>query len=111
MNELDVFTVRDLRQRTGDLLKDAENGKLAIVTKHGRPAFLAIPFDERLIKHGVNKAASLHLFQAGQLTLSQAARMANLPIEDFLEILREFDIPVVDYPPEDLDKECAFTHH
>ena len=105
MNELDVFTVRDLRQRTGDLLKDAEQGKLAIVTKHGRPAFIAIPFDERLIQYGVNKAVALHLFQAGQVTLSQAARMANLSIEDFLDILKDFEIPAVDYPPEDLDTE------
>jgi len=105
MKGLDVFTVRDLRQRTGELLRDAENGKLAIVTKHGRPAFIAVPFDERLAKHGVNKALSLHLFQEGRITLSRAARMAAVSVEDFLELLNEFDIPAVDYTPQDLDKE------
>lgn len=29
MEPLDVFTVRDLRQRSGDLLRDAEQGRLA----------------------------------------------------------------------------------
>jgi hypothetical protein len=38
MEPLDVFTVRDLRQRSGDLLRDAEQGRLALITKHGRPA-------------------------------------------------------------------------
>jgi prevent-host-death family protein len=38
----DVFTVRDLRNRTGDLMRDAEEGRLSIITKHGRPAILAI---------------------------------------------------------------------
>lgn len=105
MEQLDVFTVHGLRQRTGDLLRDAENGRLALITKHGRPAFLAVPFDERLLKHGVNKALALHLFQAGHVTLSQAARIAVLSIEDFLDLLGEFGIPAVDYSPEDLDEE------
>jgi antitoxin (DNA-binding transcriptional repressor) of toxin-antitoxin stability system len=38
---LDVFSVRDLRTRSGDLLRDAELGQLALITKHGRPAILA----------------------------------------------------------------------
>lgn len=109
MELLDVFTVRDLRQRTGDLLRDAESGRLALITKHGRPAFLAVPFDERLLKHGVNKALAMHLFEAGHVTLSQAARIAILSIEDFLDILGEFGISVVDYPPEDLDEELEIS--
>jgi prevent-host-death family protein len=109
METLDVFTVRDLRQRTGDLLRDAENGRLALITKHGRPAFLAVPFDERLLKHGVNKALALHLFEAGHATLSQAARIAILSIEEFLDLLDEFGIAAVDYPPEDLDEELEIS--
>jgi len=109
MEQLDVFTVRELRQRTGDLLRDAENGRLALITKHGRPAFLAVPFDERLLKYGVNRALALHLFQAGHVTLSQAARIATLSIEDFLDLLGEFGIPAVDYPPEDLDEELEVS--
>jgi prevent-host-death family protein len=109
MEKLDVFTVRDLRQRTGELLRDAENGRLALITKNGRPAFLAVPFDERLLKHGVNKALALHLFQAGHLTLSQAARVAILSMEDFLDLLSEFEIPAVDYPPQDLDEELEVS--
>lgn len=45
MQAIDVFTVRDLRQRSGELLQHAESGTLAVITKHGRPALLAIPFD------------------------------------------------------------------
>ena len=109
METLDVFTVRDLRQRTGELLRDAENGRLALITKHGRPAFLAVPFDERLLKHGVNKALALHLFEAGHATLSRAAKIAILSIEEFLDLLDEFGIAAVDYPPEDLDEELEIS--
>ena len=49
MLPLDVFSVRDLRNRSGDLLRDAEAGRISLITKHGRPVILAVPFDERLL--------------------------------------------------------------
>lgn len=105
MEPIEIYTVRELRQRTGDLLRNAESGRLALITKHGRPAFVAVPFDERLLKHGVNKALALHLFQSGQVTLSQAAKITSLSIENFLDLLGEFNIPAVDYPAEELETE------
>ncbi len=63
METLDVFSVRDLRTRSSDLLKDAELGQLAIITKHGRPAILAVPFDRRLLDQGVHRALALTLFE------------------------------------------------
>jgi prevent-host-death family protein len=107
MEKLNVFTVRDLRQRTGDLIRDAEEGRIALITKHGRPAFLALPFDERLLTYGINKALALHLFQAGHVTLSQAARIASISIEELLDLLGELQIPAVDYPPEEIDEEIG----
>ena len=102
MEPLDVFTVRDLRQRSGDLLRDAEEGKLALITKHGRPAILAVPFDERLLEHGLHRAMALHLVEAGQATLAQAARLAGLALEELVELLGRVGIPAVDYPAEEL---------
>lgn len=102
MEPLDVFTVRDLRQRSGELLRDAEQGRLSLITKHGRPAILAIPFDERLLSHGLHHALALHLFEAGQVSLGQGARLAGLSLERFIELLGQTGINAVDYPPEDL---------
>ncbi len=107
MEHLDVFTVRDLRNRSGELLRDAEAGQIALITKHGKPAILAIPFDERLIGHGVHRAMALHLFESHQVTMAQAAKLAGLSIEEFVELLGEVGIPAVDYPAEDLEEEMA----
>ena len=107
MDPLDVFSVRDLRLRSGDLLKDAENGRLAIVTKHGRPAILAVPFDGRLIELGVHRALALHLFEKRHLTLIRAAKIAAMTAEEFMEFLGTAGIPAVDYPPEELDDEIS----
>ncbi len=107
MDPVDVFSARDLRQRSGELLKDAENGQLALITKHGRPAILAVPFDERLLDLGVHRALALHLFENGQLTLVQAAKLAGVAAEEFVVLLGEVGVPAVDYPPQELDDEVG----
>jgi prevent-host-death family protein len=105
MEHIDVFTARDLRNRSGELLKDAEAGQVSLITKHGKPAILAIPFDERLLEHGVHRAMALHLFESNQLTMVQAAKIAKLSLEEFIVILGEMEIPAVDYPAEELADE------
>jgi prevent-host-death family protein len=101
----EVFSVGDLRNRSGDLLRDAEAGRLSIITKHGRPAILAVPFGERLLEQGVARSVAISLFESGQTTLAQSAKMADLVLEAFIELLGSLGIPAVDYPPEELADE------
>ena len=82
MDSVDVFSVRDLRQRSGDLIKEAEHGHLSLITKRGRPAILAVPFDGRLLELGVHRTLALRLFEQRHLTLVQAARLAAMTAED-----------------------------
>lgn len=35
---METFTIRDLRERTGELVRGAEAGQLSLVTKHGDDA-------------------------------------------------------------------------
>ncbi|MFO1430213.1 MAG: type II toxin-antitoxin system prevent-host-death family antitoxin [Candidatus Competibacteraceae bacterium] len=109
MSAIDVFTVRDLRQRSGELLRHAEAGTLAVITEHGRPALLAIPFDRHLLEHGVHRALALHLLRAGQESLVQAAKLADMALEDFLDLMSAAGIVAVDYPPEDLEQEIKIA--
>ncbi len=95
------------RDRFGELLKDAEAGQISLITKHGKPAILAIPFDQLLVNYGVYRSMALHLFRSHYLTLAQSAKVADLDIEVFIELLEESDITVVDYPAESLDDEVA----
>ena len=99
------FSVRDLRQRSGELLRNAEDGHLAVVTKHGRPTILALPFDDRLLDVGVHRALALHLFEQSHLTLAQAAKVADVSVEEFLDLLDQAGVAAVDYPPSELEEE------
>jgi predicted HTH domain antitoxin len=105
MKAIGVFSINELSQRSNDLILHCESGQLALITKQDRPTLLVIPFDQTLLENGVHRSMALNLFGANCLTLAQAARVANLTIYDFLDLLKETDIPVVDYSPTELDEE------
>jgi prevent-host-death family protein len=102
MSTLDIFSARDLRNRSGDLLRESEAGNLSIITKHGRPAALAVPFDEALLALGLPTHLAVRLFDQRLITLAQASKLAGKPIEDFIEILGASNVDVVDFAPEEL---------
>jgi prevent-host-death family protein len=104
---MDTFTIRDLRERTGELVRDAEAGRLAVVTKRGRPLFVAVPFDEGLLSQGVPVALAARLYADEVLSLTRAARLAGLTPEAFIERLGVLGITVTDYPGEELDRELT----
>lgn len=105
MPKMDIFTVRDLRERTGELIRDAENGRLSLVTKHGRPAFIAVPFNERLVELGLQKALASMLFEEGILSISLAAKVAGVSLEEFLDVLSSAGVSAVNYPADEIDEE------
>lgn len=107
MHPFGVFSARDLRQRAGELLKDAEEGHLALITKHGRPSILAVPFDGRLLDLGVHRTLALHLFEERHLTLARAAKLAAMTPEEFVALLGEAGVAAADYSPEELDQEIS----
>jgi len=100
-----TYSARELGQRSGELFRDAEQGRLSVITKHGRPAILAIPFDDRLLSLGVQRAVAVSLFQAGSLSMPRAAKLAGVSLEEFMEILAREGVQAVDYPSEELADE------
>jgi len=102
---MDAFTVRDLRERTGELIRDAEEGKLSLVTKHGHPVFIAVPFDDWLVAFGVRVALAMRLFEEEVVSLAQATKLAGVAEEEFLEKLAAAGVAVARYPPDELNEE------
>ncbi len=102
---MDTFTVRDLRERTGTLIHDAEEGKLSLVTKRGQPVFLAVPFNEELINTGLKTVLAISLYKEGILTLGKAAKLACHSVESFIEKLGNLGIAAVNYSANELTEE------
>ncbi len=104
---MDTFTIRDLRERTGELVRDAESGKLSLITKHGQPVFVAVPFDETLIREGVKVALSVKLFDSEVVSLGKAAKLASMSQSEFIDHLSALKISVVRYEQNELEREIA----
>ena len=62
MATVEVLSSRDLRNHAGRLFRDAAEGRVALLTKHGRPEIVAIPFDSILLELGVHKTLTIRLF-------------------------------------------------
>ena len=102
---MQTFTVRDLRDRTGELVREAESGKLSVVTKHGHPVFVAVPFDETLLKEGVKVALAVKLFDEETISLGKAAKLAGMTVPYFMDHLSQLRIPVARPRPGELEQE------
>ena len=102
---MEAFTVRDLRERTGELIRGAEQGHLSVITKHGNPVFVAVPFDAVLLENGVRASLAIKVFDEGTLSLAQAAKLAGMGIEAFTERVGAAGLAVVRTTSGELDAE------
>jgi predicted HTH domain antitoxin len=102
---METFSVRDLRERTDDLVRQAEAGHISLVAKQGHPLFVTVPLDDHLLEHGVAVALACRLFAEKAISLNKAARLAGLPVEAFVQQLGTLGVPTVDYPREEIDGE------
>lgn len=61
-----------------------------------------IPRGLKVSEHQARMAMAAKLYEAGLLTTGQAADLVGVPKADFMEGLHMFDVPLFDYPPEEL---------
>lgn len=105
---MQTFNIRDLRDRSGELVREAESGRLSVVTKHGQPVFVAVPFDEGLLREGVAVALAARLFDEETLSLGKAARLAGMGVAELMEQLARLGIPIARPQAEELERELDY---
>jgi len=59
---------------------------------------------EEFEKH-LRLSSALELFKSHKLSLGKAAELAKMSRRDFMAELNKHKIPIIDYPPEELEKE------
>lgn len=106
-NHMHIFTIRDLRDRSGELSREAESGNVSLVTKHGQPLVVCVPFDKVFPEARVHVALAVNLFKAGSLWTGMAARVARMSRLAFSELVSHLGIPLVDYPANELSENLA----
>lgn len=48
---------------------------------------------------------TIKLFETGKLSLGQAAKLAGYSKRTFIELLGKMEVPAINYPAEDLERE------
>lgn len=102
---MDSLGIRALREKPGQLTKNALAGKCTLLTNRNKLLAITIPFDENLINLGLKVKLAATLFEEHAITLVNAAKMADLPVETFIEKLGLMGIPVIDQSINDLEKD------
>ena len=105
---MQTFSIRDLRDRSGELTHEAEEGRMSLVTKHGQPLFVSVPFTDEVMQSGVHVAWAVSLFKSGDLSIGMAAKLARMRYWDFTEHLGRLKIPVANYTVEEFEQEIKF---
>ncbi len=104
---MQTFTIRDLRDRTGELVRTAEEGQLSVITKHGQPVFVAVPFDDTLLASGVGVGLAVKLYSEHIVSIGKAAKLSGMSLEKFMGYVGSLGVPVIDYDPEEEERALA----
>ena len=93
---MESFAVRDLREHTGELVRNAENGGYSVVSKHGKPLFVALPFNDAMLLSGVSVALADKMVMGGELSVAAGAKLAGLPYARYLQHLGAMGYSMLD---------------
>jgi predicted HTH domain antitoxin len=102
-----TFKTTDLPQQVDDLLRDAANGEMSLVTKDGEPAFMAVPFSKDMLSDELGVSLAVKLFDEDVITTREGARMADMTLAEFMRACGKRGVPVVRYSPSELETELA----
>jgi len=68
---------------------------------------LTIPDHLDLDETETKRFLAAKMYESGKLSLGQAAELAGLSKVAFSEILADYDVSLINYPPSDIPKDAA----
>ncbi|MCP4699136.1 MAG: type II toxin-antitoxin system Phd/YefM family antitoxin [Gammaproteobacteria bacterium] len=96
--------IRQLKTNPGQLSQILEKDEYLLITRHGEPLGVAIPFSSRLMEQGLERWLALKAFESGDLTLGQLAKALKKSKAETLNTLGQLGISTADYDlAEDLE--------
>lgn len=68
-------------------------------------AEVRIPLPPNVSGDELRTLAAVKLFEVGRVSLGQAAALAGHSVRSFVEVLARYDVAVINYSADDLEKE------
>lgn len=92
-----TYSARDLRSS-----KFLADDSLSIITSHGKPVKVTIPFNDIMFSEGISRSLALNLVETHLITQVQGAKMANMSLESFIGLMAQFQIPAADQTSQEV---------
>ena len=99
--------IRELRDLSSQLSEKAAAGESFFLTKNGAALYYAIPVDQTLMDQGSRLAVAFNLYKNDALTIGQAAKLAQLSVEEFMVEAGKAGVSVIDYDDDVPDSELS----
>jgi len=82
---MDALAILDLLEHTGAMVRNAEDGRHSVVSKNGKPLFVAVPFTDALLSAAVWVSLADKLVQSGELSVAAGAKLSGMPYALYLQ--------------------------
>jgi predicted HTH domain antitoxin len=101
-----TVNVRQLKNNPSEALRQAQKEMVVVMNGEHPSAVLVHLQDSGLLEMpGVRVALATALFKDGSLSLARAARVADMPLPDFMRHLSRSGIPVIQGSAQDVKKD------
>lgn len=98
---MQVIGIKELQTNPGKLTKAFSQNDYALITKHGQPLGLALPFSDSVMDQGLKPWYAVKGFQNGDLSLGQLGRALDKSKHETIRFLGLTGIPIADYDLEE----------
>jgi predicted HTH domain antitoxin len=100
-----VFNVRDLKHNPSEAMRAAKKEVVVVLNRDSPEVVMLNANDPELERLGARVALALALYRDNAVTLAKAARIANMPLVDFMKHASAHGIPVIKGDAESLQEE------
>ncbi|PWQ97301.1 hypothetical protein [Leucothrix arctica] len=98
---MQVIEIKELQTNPDKLSKTFRQNDYALITKHGQPVGLALPFTDSVMDQGLKTWCSVKGFQNGDLSLGQLSRSLGKSQRETMKLLGFLGVAIADYDLEE----------
>ena len=100
-----AVNVRELKNNPSAAMRAAKDGPVIVLNRDSPEVLMLNAKDPELEKHGASVAIAIALYRDDAVTLAKAARIAKMPLVDFMAHASAQGIPVLKGDARTLDEE------
>jgi predicted HTH domain antitoxin len=100
-----VVNVRELKNNPSEAMRAAVDGPVIVLNRDTPMVVMLNANETEVEKHGVRVAIAIALYRDDAVTLAKAARIANMPLVDFMMHASAQGIPILKGNAQTLDED------